>query len=206
MNKADFLKLLEDEDVRKALKGKGDDDLLEEITITEDDTLESLTKKYNDKLKKVVTTLNKKIKEAENTAVKKVTDESQRAEAAKIQAFSKDHPHMSKPEVIAIMDTLYSQGVSLEDCYARACKANDLEIEDNRGGDDEGGDDKTKKPDKAKKPTSIRKTISGDDDGDDDDDDGRGKEEVSIKDIVKANSAEYIAKNGSPFEEKNNEE
>ena len=203
-----FVEMMQNEEVRKEIFGEEDKgkikEILSPVDITDDDTMESLSKKYMEKLSALADHFEGRITEAKNQAVEKATEDSRRAEEAKVRKFAEDNPAMQNSEVVELMNPLYNKGMSLEDAYAKACKALDISPESGKPIDEE--DDKAKDKEKKKdKPKSSAKTGLRDDETGDDEDkvgDDSDKEGKSLDEILSANSASFIAKNGDPFGDK----
>ena len=203
--------MMKDGEVQKALKDSGSDsselqELMEIIEISDDDTMESLNKKQQGQIQKLVKYFTKKIDESENNAVEKATADSRKAEDVKIQKFAEDNPGMGNAEVVEIMQPLYDKGKTLEECYATACRAMELDPKTGETPKDDATKDEAKAdesdkdtPAKEEQRSSIKSNISDDVTADD----GEGKKDgvgpVSLDEALSANSAAYIAKNGNPF-------
>ena len=212
--KEELMELLKDKEVQDLISGKSKkeiDDILGELDVTDDDTIESVVKKSQKQLKEVIKYFTNKLQEVETSAVEKATEDTRRKEAAKIQEFSDNNPGMNNPDVVSLMEPLYAKGKSLEECYATACKALDLNpgsgksITDDPIGDGDNDKDKAKDDKKGKKSSFKSDTTSGASDNDDEEggEDKTKRDDMSLTDIIKSNSADYIAKNGDPFKDEN---
>ena len=185
-------------------------DLLTAIEITDDDDMKSLSAKHQAQLVKIVKHFNTKLAETEASAVEKATAGEKNKEASRINKFSKENKGMANPDVVAAMQPFYDKGRTLEDSYAMACRA--LEIDPKTGEAptaDDGKGSKGKKEEKkeAKKKedktllSSARTDLADDDLSDDDDDEGKDKKPLSIDDAIDANINKFIAEKGDPFAE-----
>jgi hypothetical protein len=200
-------------EVRQALGGSDDEELeslLESLEVGEDDTLETVAKKSDAKMKKLIKYFNSKVANAESNAVEKATEDTRKKEDAKIAKFSDGNPGMKDPKVIKMMQPLYDDGMPLDECYAAACKGLDLDPKtgiapvegEDKKGEKKGEEAKKGKEDKGAKQ-SLKSGIGEEADLDEGDDKGKKAEApVSLDDALQAASAQYIAKNGSPFEKK----
>lgn len=214
----ELVAFLKTKEGQEAIRGTKDDqeeltEILKEIDITDDDDIQSVSKKHQAQIKKLVTYFGKQVANAKKDAVDEATKDSRAAEDAKIRAFAAKNPGMKNDKVLAMMQPLYDKGESLEDAYAIACRGIGLdpktgEAPDDKGGkkddDDKGGKQaKSSDDDKGGKRSSAKSGMNHDDDDDGGDDKGGKKEPPkSLQDALAANSSEYIAKHGNPFDRK----
>jgi hypothetical protein len=209
-----MLEMLKDRDIQKALKNSSESDdklmeLLKEVDTSDDDDIISVSKKYSQKIKELVNYFNGKLSETEEKAVAKAKASDVAKEEAKIAEFAKKNPGMNNAEVVAMMQPLYDKGKPIEECYAAACKAMDINPTSGKSladdpikpvDDKEKGKDKPK-PDEAKKITSARSVITGGDEGGDDaGGEGGETKPKSIDEIISANINRYKAEHGDPNE------
>lgn len=206
-----FVDMMNNSEVKDALgKGKTEEleELLKDIPITDDDDMQSISKKQQAQLQKVVKYFTKALDASEKNAVKTATADSRKAEDAKIAAFSKDHPGMKNSEVVDLMQVQYDNGKSLEDSYATACKALDLDPVTGVEPKEETAEEKTAreaKEAKGDKPpvkkSSNKSTVTDDPDLGDEEGEKKEAPKKTLEEALAANSNAYIAKHGNPFEE-----
>ena len=207
--------MMKDPEMQKAIRGNSNDEELEELLkdldITDDDTAETLAKKSNAKMKKLVKYFTAQVANAKDDAVEEATKDTREKEGAKIRKFSADNLGMKNDEVVELMQQRYDKGNSLEESYAFACKALDIDPKTGEAPKEETDEEKEAREKKeakkkvAKKAGAKSSAKSGvtdaDDDVDDDDDDESAKP-MSLDEALASASAEFQAKNGNIFEDK----
>ena len=213
--------MMQDPEVKKALLGKSDDaeleSLLEDMDIGEDDTIESVAKKSSAKMKKLVKYFTTQMAKVGKDAVEEATKDTREKEAATINEFATKNPGMKNPEVVALMQPLYDKGKPMAECYKVACKALDLDPVTGEAPKEETTEEKTAREAKeAKAKKAKEKETKGakqsaksgaaaeeeDLDEGDPDKDTKDDKPVSIDDALAAASAEYTAKHGNPYDQK----
>ena len=191
----------------RLLKNDGEDrlaDLLKDVEVTDDDTIESVSKKHQSKIKELVSYFNDRLDEVKTQAVEESTADTKAAKEKEIHDFEKANPEgMKNPEVIAIMQPLYDKGETLASCYAKACRALELDVKTGLPPSDEGEEDKSKKKSKGdeeakekstKKLSSNKSFLSDDGDEDEDDDDGKKDKPLTLTESLEANANTLLAK------------
>ena len=206
LSKKEILEALKDPEIQQELsKEKGLEALLKPLELTDDDTLESLARKQNEQLQKVVKYFKDREDSVKADAVEEATRGQKEDERRRIEKFEKDNPGMKNAEVINIMQPLYNNGMSLEDSYAKACKALDLNPETGEAPKEEDAkSDKDKKSTKEpeKKVSSARSSLQVPEDDDSSDDSDKRDEDKpqDLKSIISANINAYDAKHGKDDE------
>ncbi len=196
--------MLGDPEVATALKKSSDiklEKLLKGIDITENDTIETLSKKHQDQLKEVVNYFNDKLGEVEASAIEKAQKPAVDKENQRIQEFSKKNEGMSNAEVVRTMQPLYDSGKSLEDAYAMACRALEVNPETGVTVAEEAKKNKEDKGEEKKEvPKSSKKSEIGEDSSPRKEaDTSKDTEGKSLQEIISENMNAEEAKNGSPF-------
>lgn len=190
----ELAKALKDPEVKKAMKAQD----FEEIEVSEEDTIETVAKKFNARLKQMQENFDSTLQTALEESTKESTAKSERD---KIKEFTKTHKGMEKKEVIDLMDPLYMSGMTLEDAYAKACKAADINPETGTPVGEEEEESGKKKEDKQKeKPRSSIKSkgsVKPEEDEEEEDD----KSEMSLSEVIKANANKLDAKEEYNFDD-----
>ena len=189
----------------RILKGDGEDklaEILKDVEVTDDDTIESVSKKHQAKIQELVSYFNDRLDSVKAEAVEESTKDSRAAKEKEIKDFEAEHPKgMSNPEVIAIMQPLYDKGEPIADCYAKACRALELDPATGETPTEETPEEKAEreKAEKAKeketkKVASNKSSLTADEEDDEDDDRSKSDEPLSLEESLNANANTLMAK------------
>ncbi len=190
-------------EAQKILKNDGEERLasiLKGVEVTDEDTLESLSRKHQDQIRDLVTYFNDQIERSTQDAVTQATADTKAAKEREIQEFSRKNPGMDNAEIIEIMQPLYDKGESIEKCYAKACRALELDpttgkppVDPEEGNKKKAPDAKDKDKDKKEKISSMKSDMV-DDPGDDTPKEKDDDTPISIEDSISANMNMLLAK------------
>lgn len=208
MTKEELIASLKDPEVKKAMKDLDVKSIIEDIEITDDDTVASVAKKFQQQMKDVVKHFTSVMEETKRSAVEEATAPARNEQQQKILKFTKENPGMSNKDLVAFMDPLYASGMSLEDAYAKSCKALDINPKTGKGIDEKDEEDKGEKkekksPEKKEAKKSIKTVIEDDDDIEEET--KKDDKPKSLRDTITANMNKMAAEGKDPFTEKSGE-
>lgn len=219
MTQEELLAMLNTPAVKKAM-GKGESktmqDIMKSVEITDSDTPATIAVKIQEKMKEMADYFTDQLETVKQTAVEEATAPARASRQQQILAFAKTHPGMKREDVQDIMDPLWQKGMSLEDAYAKACKAVDVDPTSGKTPEEETAEEKkereattkgkttpapSKKEEKKVAKTSMKSgDIEEDDELEEGDDKNKGKAK-SLSDIINANMNKLDAENPDVFKE-----